>query len=265
MQNIQFTHKVSKGSRFNQIYIPKEMEANFEVGDFVEVKLLKKKEKIYYSENLEKLSDFKEKLIKEIFLKLNEFNEVQQVFVVGSFLTQKIDYNDVDLMIVLHKKDENAERKIYDKLTEKLNIKFHIIPISEDELHYLEKTCPLTKSMLYYYVSNKEFDISTKKIVDKNHIKFLLMMPEDLLEIKTNSKVFYDNLRRLITIERFLGDKNLDPKKVNNELNLIINKIGGNAGAILKNSEQIDDKIINKLREMIRKKLKNIKKNLNKK
>ncbi len=266
MQNLQFIHKVSKGSRFNQIYIPKEMEANFEVGDFVEVKLLKKREKFYYSKNLDKLSDFKEKLIKEIFSILNKLNEIKQIFVVGSFLTQKIDYNDLDLIILIDKKNKNEklEEKIYRRLTEKLNLKFHIITIQENRLNYLEKNCPLTKSMFYYYVSNKEFNISAERNIDKNHLNFLLMMPEDLLEINAGSKSFYDNIRRLITIKRFLKQENLSPKEINKELESTLNKTGVDVISILKNNEQIDKKIIKKLREIIKEKLNNIKKILNK-
>src|SRR3989338_9269341 len=52
----QFEHKISQGSRFNQIYIPKEMEEIFEVGDIVQVRLLKKKEQLHYSKTLKKLS-----------------------------------------------------------------------------------------------------------------------------------------------------------------------------------------------------------------
>ena len=66
----QFEHKISKGGRFNQVYIPKEMEEIFEVGDIVQVKLLKKKEQLHYSKTLKKLGEFKERLIKEIFSSL---------------------------------------------------------------------------------------------------------------------------------------------------------------------------------------------------
>ena len=265
MQNIQFIHKISKGSKFNQIYIPKEMEADFEVGDSVEVKLLKKKEKVYYSKNLDELSDFKEKLIKEIFSILNKFNEIRQIFAVGSFLTQKVDYNDIDLIVVINKnKNEKLEENIYNGLIEKINLKFHIIAIQEDKLHFLEKNCPLTKSMFYYYISNKEFNPSIERNIDKNHIKFLLMMPEDLLEINIGSKNFYDNIRRLITIERFLKKKHLSPKEINKELESVLNKIGADVIFILKNNEQINKKIIKKLREIIKNRLRGIKKILNK-
>ena len=61
----KFIHNVSKGSRFNQIYIPKSVEKKFEVGDTVEVKLIKKK-KLIFTHNVT-LSAFKKKLIEEVF------------------------------------------------------------------------------------------------------------------------------------------------------------------------------------------------------
>ena len=39
---MKFEHKVSRGSKFNQIYIPTDKEKEFEPGDLVEVRLLKK-------------------------------------------------------------------------------------------------------------------------------------------------------------------------------------------------------------------------------
>lgn len=100
-QKSAFRHRVSKGSRFNQIYIPTGMAEIFEVGDLVKIRLIMKKERVYYSENLRKLgriSEFKENIIKQIFSLLEKFKEIKQAFVVGSFLTEKADYNDIDIM-----------------------------------------------------------------------------------------------------------------------------------------------------------------------
>ena len=49
---ITFNKTVSKGSRFNQIYVPKHMENTIEVGDEVEVKLIKKHISLYYAKEL---------------------------------------------------------------------------------------------------------------------------------------------------------------------------------------------------------------------
>ena len=95
---VSFIRKVSKGSKFNQIYVPKEMENIIDVGDLVQVNLLEKKSNIYYK-NQGKLTKFKEYLIKNIFYNLKKFKEIEIVFLVGSFLDEDI-YNDIDLIIV---------------------------------------------------------------------------------------------------------------------------------------------------------------------
>ena len=115
---------------------------------------------------------------------------------------------------------------------------------------------PLTRVMLNNYVSNKKMDFDYKKKIDEKHIKFLLMMPEDLLELKLPSKTFYDNLRRLITIEQFLRNKELERQdllnQVKKEINIkLLDKI--------KNNEEINDGEIDILRRLIRVKIKNIK------
>ena len=48
------------------------------------------------------------------------------------------------------------------------------------------------------------------------------MMPEDLLKITANSRLFYDNIRRLITINQFLENKDLNPVKINVRLKSLL-------------------------------------------
>ena len=252
MEKIKFIHKVSKGSRFNQIYIPKEMDMHFKAGDLVEVTLLKKRVSLYPSNNLKQLSEFKENLIKNIFSSLETFNEIKQIFIVGSFLTQKTEYNDIDLILI---SDKNLEEEVFVYLTDNFQLKFHIMVISEKSFQYLQKSCPLTRSMLYFFVSNKEFLLSEIIETDKKHLKFLLMMPEDLLTLKLKSRVFYDSVRRLITIERFLENKILNPILIEKE---IANLLGEKPAIYLRSGEEIDEPTVKKLRDIIKIKLNNI-------
>ena len=252
----KFIHRISKGSRFNQIYIPRGMEKVFEAGDLVSIELVEKNVQIFCSKNIV-LSKFKEKLAEEIFSFLCNFKGIERIFLVGSFVTQKTGYRDIDLLIVVKNKEKIIEREIYSKLIDKFNLNFHLILIPEDRLARLAEICPLTRSMLYYYISNKKFIMPDSRI-DSNHIRFLLMMPEDLLKIKANSRAFYDSIRRLITIERFLSNKEIEPEKVNKELRQIL----GNLFEHLKDNEEIDKSIINKLRKMIKSKLKSINKKI---
>jgi hypothetical protein len=75
----------------------------FEVGDKVEVRLISKQNNLYYSKNLTKLSEFKENLVKDIFLILSDFKQIQQPFIIGSFLTENIEFNDIDILIITDK------------------------------------------------------------------------------------------------------------------------------------------------------------------
>ena len=249
---LMFQHRVSRGSRFNQIYIPGSMSSIFEVGDLVEVQLVKKKEQTYYSETLKKIqiSEFKKNLIRQIFSLLSGFNNIKQIFIIGSFLTEKADYRDIDILLISDEK--GIEEKIYDYLSEKLQVKFHILAIPAQKFLELLKICPLTRSMVYYFVSNKAFELSEEIEFNKNHLKFLLMMPEDLIKLSlSNGRVYFDALRRIIAIKRFLGKQKMDSVKINEELKIIL----GDYYSLLKNNESFDKEILNFVHGKIKDKL----------
>lgn len=249
---IGFQKAVSKGGRFNQIYVPRRMERLIEVGDEVEVRLVRKNDKLFYSKGLKKLSEFKEGLIKDVFSFLDENHNLSRIFAVGSFLTEKISYNDIDLVLIAAKRNGNFEETVYNKLIEKFNLKFHVLVIDEKRFEHLLKICPVTKSMFSQFVCNKSVEIPDEVLIDKNHIKFLLMMPRDLLEIKLSSRVFFDNLRRLVTIERFLRNKSLDITAINNEVGDLLNN---QLYKKLRNNEEIEEKSVGLLRKTIKAKL----------
>lgn len=255
MKNTKFKGRVSKGSRYNQIYIPKELENIVNVGDEVEVTLLRKK--IYYPGEL-KISKFKEDFIKEMFSFLAKYREINSVFVVGSFLFEIIDYNDIDMVLTVSEKINipKLKNQIYKNLIERFNQKFHIIIYTEKGLEDLLIYDPITSSMFSIYVGNKKL-IKKKKIVDKKHIKFLLMMPEDLLKVKLSSRTFFDTLRRLETIERFLKKKSLNIISINKEIKNLIDK---ELFKKTKANEEINQKEISLFRKIIQNKIKNIKK-----
>jgi len=242
-------HKVSRGSKFNQIYIPSNKEKEFEPGDLVEVKLLKKKTRIYYSNNLEKLAEFKKNLIEEIFKFLAGYIEINQVFIFGSFLTKKIGYNDIDVLILTQRKNNNLDNKVYNDLINKFNLNFHIISFNE-------QICPLTRSMLYYHVSDKEFKIPIKTTIDENHIRFLLMMPEDLLEVDLDYGIeYYNALRKLCVIKKFLMGKEISPNNIDSYLENLIDK---RVLDLLKRNEILDKNILRKIKNVIKDELEKI-------
>jgi len=259
MNNLKFVHKISKGSKFNQIYIPKNKEKEFGPGDIVEIRLLKKEFEIYYSKNLKELSEFKERLIKGIFEFLMSYKEIKQIFIFGSFLTKKIDYNDIDVLI-LTEKNNNVDDIIYGNLINKFNLKFHLISFNEEKLGELLKICPLTRSIFYYYISNKEFKVPKEAKIDKKHIKFLLMMPEDLLKVNLDEIEYYNALRKIYAVENFLIGKEVPPDKIDVQLEKVIDK---KKLDLLKKNEIVDKCIIKEVKNIIKNKLEKIYRRIN--
>ena len=249
MEKTIFKHKVSKGSRYNQVYIPTELKEHFQPGDLVEVSLLKKESVIHYSPNLEKLEGYREDLVKKILFFLSNYKKVKQVFVIGSFLTKKGKWNDIDILVI---SEEISEEEIHNHLVDKFGFVFHVIVISQESFNKLEKICPLTRSMLHYFCSNKEYHLPKERILDKKHINFLLMLPEDLLEINLKGRVFYDCIRRLITIDRFLQEKDESIKLIDEELKKLL---GDKLFINLSEMELIEEGLLKDLRKIIKEKL----------
>ncbi|PIN81376.1 hypothetical protein COV11_02100 [Candidatus Woesearchaeota archaeon CG10_big_fil_rev_8_21_14_0_10_30_7] len=253
MQDLMFKKRVSKGTKFSQIYIPKELYESIQPGDLVEVRLIEKSTNIYVH-NVKQISDFKKELIKKIFSFLLKF-KIKQVFVVGSFISENTDYTDIDLMLITDEFEEVFEKNIYSALTEEFGLKFHLLSIKKDNLENLPKICPLTRSMFDNFVSNKKFCVTNEKIIDKNHLRMLLMMPEDLLEIELNSRAYFDSLRRLITIKNFLLNKDLSREKINKELK---KNLGEKLYNFTKKNEQLSSKTISIVRKHLSKNIKEI-------
>jgi hypothetical protein len=256
---LTFQKTVSKGSRFNQIYVPKQMDGLIEVGDEVEVRLVKKNVQLHYAKGLNKLSAFKENLMREVFSFLGETFSPVQIFFVGSFLTEHVHYKDIDIVIINDKKQNGFDDAVYASLTERFDLNFHIISMEEKSFRRLLSACPLTRSMFSTFVGNKSMALPAEQIVDSTHIRFLLMMPHDLLEIALGSRAFFDGLRRLITIERFLTKKSLEGSSIATELKTTL---GSRLYTLMKANEPLDDCLITLVRRIIRKKLSGIERHL---
>lgn len=257
---IKFIHRISKGSRFNQIYIPREMENEFGVGDIVEVKIIGKKPGIFVHKA--KLTNFKERLIKEIFEFLGKFKEIEQIFVVGSFLIEKISYKDIDIVLLTkNEEDEEFDSKINEKLTEEFNLKFHIISREKSGLIEDLKLSPIMRSMFSHFASNKEFQIPKERIIEKNNILLILMAPEDLISYDLeDSRLYYDSLRKLFITERFLINKEEDIIKVYEDIK---KEIGEKLFKEIKRNEYASKKDREKIRHVIAVKLKKLKRIIN--
>src|SRR3989344_2132170 len=221
MNELKFTHKISKGSRYNQIYVPLQFENDFEVGDLVEVRLLRRQEKLFYSKDIKKLGEFKEKIIKDVFNFLEKYKEIEQIYIFGSFLFKREDYNDIDLLIISDKGE--IEKDIYEAFVNRFNLRFHVISISKEKLELQFRIDPIFRNIIYSSISNKNIDDLPDIEIDERHIRYLMMLPNDVLDVDVNTEMLYNALRKIIVIENFLRNKNIASENFSNELIKLIN------------------------------------------
>ena len=266
MEQILFNANVSKGSRFDQIYIPRKLKGKIEPGDQVEIRLLSKSISLCYSKGLKKLSEFKENLVLHVFKEIRQFaikknQALESIFIVGSFLFEQVQYNDIDIVIATAEKMPEEEiKKLHERLGEKFRKKFHIVNMPRKILESLLAYCPMTRAMLSAYISDNTNHITTNdKILNKNHIEFLLMMPEDLLTTTLSSKIFLDNLRRLVTIELFLDNKDLG---YHNMIKTQQAALGPELYARMKSNDLLFEDEIEEVRKIFKEKIKAIRKKL---
>ncbi len=259
-EETKFLHRVSKGSRYNQIYIPREMENEFGVGDAVEVRLIERKPEIFVHKA--KLTNFKEMLIKEIFKFLEKFKEIEQIFVVGSFLLEKTSYRDIDLVLLTKNEEyEEFDNKINEKISEEFNLKFHIISGEKNGLIEDLKFSPMMRSMFSHFTSNKKFEVPKERIIEKNNILLVLMAPEDLINYDLeDSRLYYNSLRKLFITERFLNNEEEDIVKAYEDIK---KEIGDKLFEEIRKYEYISKKDKEKIRKVIAVKLKKLKRTIN--
>src|SRR3989344_9678350 len=91
--------KISRGSKMDQIYLPKN-RFGLNPGSHVLVREIshEKEEKLFYY-NIKKIEKVKIIIIKEIFKLLNKYN-FDNVIICGSFLDQGFNFNDIDIILI---------------------------------------------------------------------------------------------------------------------------------------------------------------------
>jgi len=184
---------------------------------------------------------------------LLKFREIKQIFIFGSFLTKKLDYNDLDILVLVEKESKDFDSQIYGAITDKFNLKIDIISGQVDKMNETLRICPISRGMLYHNISNKKFSLPKEISINENHLRYLLMMPEDLLRVRFPlGKVYYDSLRKLVTIEHFLKNNEIAPDEIDSEL---IEVISAEKLKILKENHDVEAYLLKEVRKIIKEKL----------
>jgi len=216
--------KVSKGSKMDQVYLPKNREM-FKTGDYVKITPLNEKsltEKRYekpFFYGIKYLEPIKVYVANRIIKIIrNLYDERVNIIIAGSFLDQGFTFNDIDLLIIGDKKEALA--RIKKEIVRETGINAHIIQLNKEELKKGVETDPLYETLLSKCISEK-------RLLNKPNRKFNYKIL-DLYLLK--SKLFGDNfdvlngnekyqfLRNLLAIKLFIENKKVSVESINDEI-----------------------------------------------
>ena len=220
---VKMIGKVSRGSRMDQIYIPKNRQA-LPVGSYVEIRPLETEEresKLYFY-NIANLEPIKTEIIKDIMKTIDQHMINENIMVTGSFLDRGFRFNDIDIMVITESKTS-----IDEALEKKLKIKVHLITLSKKELMKGLSTDPMFSVMLSRCVAKKRFIHMVKTKINKKLLDMRLLKSKPLIDsfdlLTGNEK--YAMLRNLIAIRRFIDKKEVGLNAVDSAIRKLFGSI----------------------------------------
>ena len=220
--------RISKGSKMDQIYIPKN-RIGLTGGEYVLIiplkekiekaagKTRKQKFKPYFY-NIKNLEPIKLRIIEEIFNLIEKKEKFENIIITGSFLEQGFSFNDIDILLVSEKKI-NTETIKYE-IENLIGIKTHIILLNSKSLYSGLSFDPLYILMLSKCVSSKRFIFNIKRKINYKLLDLNLLKSKSLIdnfEILNGNEKYYLILN-MISILLFFQNKKLSKEIVNKEI-----------------------------------------------
>ncbi len=214
--------KISKGSKMDQIYIPKN-RTGMSAGQYVlilplESKMQEKSLFKPYFYNLKSIEPIKLKIIEEIFSIIKKEANVKNIIITGSFLEPGFKFNDIDILII------NEEKKNIEflkrKIEKTLGIKSHLIFLSTKTLTSGLSTDPLYSLMLSKCISNKRIIFKVKRKINYKLLDLHLLKSKNLIdnfEILSGDEKYYLTLN-MVSILLFIEGKKLGKEIVDKEI-----------------------------------------------
>jgi hypothetical protein len=244
---MEIVSKISKGSKMDQIYIPK-IRNGFSAGSYVIIrpletseieKKLKTEKTKYYFYNIKSLEPIKLEIIKKIMEIINFKILCENIIITGSFLKKGFNFNDIDILIInKNKEDTKQTKKIYEAIESTIGIKSHIIII--DNKSFLRGLCtdPLYQMMLSRYISKNRVIYKIRNEINYKLLDLQLLKSKSLINnwniLNGNEKYYLT--RNMLTIFLFLKDKKINDKELEKEVKHIFNT----------NSEKIKQDLLEK-------------------
>ncbi|MFH1365131.1 MAG: hypothetical protein ABIH28_00930 [archaeon] len=228
---VEIIGRISKGSKMDQIYIPKN-RAGFGTGEYVlisplrskveEIKLEKKKHELYFN-NVGKLEPIKIRVIEDIMGLIDKKIISQNIIITGSFLDEGFGFNDIDILIL---SEEKINIKIIEKdIRELEGIKAHVIILGSKTLSSGLPLDPLYIMMLSKCVSKNRLIFRIKRKINYKLLDINLLKSKTLIDnfdaLNGNEKYYFT--MNMISILLFIKGLKLTKDLVNRNIEKIFN------------------------------------------
>ena len=227
---MEIISKISKGSKMDQVYIPKN-RIGFNVGSYVvlkplqEIEKTKKKTEKPFFYNIKEVEPIKLAIISEIFNEIEKNSENNEnIIITGSFLDKGFNFNDVDIIIISENKTE--KKQIREILERKTGISVHLISIDSKTMLKGLSTDPLYQTMISNCVSKNRFVYNVKREINYKILDLHLLKSKMLIEnfdyLKGKEK--YEMIRNTMSIDLFVKNKKVSKNNVDKEINKLFGK-----------------------------------------
>ena len=217
---MELISKISKGSRMDQVYLPKH-RSGFHIGSYVVIKTLslhKTAEKPYFY-HIDHLEPLKVHIVNDIFGVIDQYVPAyDNAIITGSFLEQGFAFNDIDILVI----SENQINATYiaNSIQDKTGIKTHLIVLDHKTLLEGLSTDPLYQMMISKCIAKKRFIFKAKPKLDYKRLDLHLLKSRILLEnfdiLNGNEKYYLT--RNMVAISLFLRQKKITGEDIDKKI-----------------------------------------------
>lgn len=214
--------KISRGTKMDQVYIPK-ARSGLEAGSYVIIKPLateqineKARLKPYFY-GIKEIEPIKLDIINKTFDIIEKYADPQNIIITGSFLNSGFNFNDLDILII---SKETNTKIIEKKLQSSIGIKPHILVLDKKNLEVGLSTDPLYLSMISKCVTKGRLIFNTKREINYKILDIHLLKSEPLIysfDILNGEQKYY-LIRNLISIKLFIENRNVDNLGIDREI-----------------------------------------------
>ena len=214
---MEIISKISKGTKMDQVYIPK-IRNGMPAGSYVVIRPLnlelKKQAPILY--NIKELEPVKIGLIEQIFSVIDSKTETENIIITGSFLEKGFNFNDIDVIIIA----ETQSRGIEKEIKEKTKIETHVIFFDNQLFIKALKTDPIYRLMLSKCISRKRLTPLPEKKLNYRYLDAQLIKSKSLILSfdYIDGKEKYKLTRNLMAIHLFVKNKTLSINHIEKEI-----------------------------------------------